>query len=102
QARGSGVRSGWVDLIGGKPIGPRRIVFAGLIPLSIITVPWGGFTLNTFVFLVAGFVLMGVRPLSRVLVAAASAAVAGCLFFVVLLGARFPDGPFELLMSKLI
>lgn len=102
QARQSGVRSGWVDLIGEMPIGSRRLVFAGLIPLSILAVPWGGFTLTTFVFLVAGFMLMGIRPLIRVFIAAATAAIAGWLFFIVLLGARFPQGPFELLMSRLI
>lgn len=102
QARSEGVRSGWVDLIGGVPIGPRRLVFAGLIPLSILAVPWGGFTLTTFVFLVACFMLTGIRPLVRAIGIAATAAIAGWLFFIVLLGARFPQGPFEHLMSKLI
>jgi len=51
------------------------------------------------VFLTLSFFLLGVRPLTRVLVTAATAAIAGWLFFIVLLGARFPRGPFELLMS---
>src|SRR5690606_1362464 len=99
QARRSGIRIGWIDLIGEPSIGLKRLIFAGLILLSISAVPWGGFTLTTFVFLVASFHLLGVRPLTRVLVTAATAAIAGWLFFIVLLGARFPRGPFELLMS---
>ena len=99
QARRSGIRLGWVDLIGEPAIGSKRLIFAGLILLSILAVPWGGFTLTTFVFLVASFLLLGGRPLTRVLVTAATAAIAGWLFFIVLLGARFPRGPFELLMS---
>ena len=94
-----GIRIGWIDLIGEPSIGLKRLIFAGLILLSISAVPWGGFTLTTFVFLVASFHLLGVRPLTRVLVTAATAAIAGWLFFIVLLGARFPRGPFELLMS---
>lgn len=102
QARHAGVRIGWIELIGDMPIGPRRLVFTGLILVSILAVPWGGFTLTTFLFLVASFMLLGVRPLIRVLMIAATAAIAGWLFFIVLLGARFPPGPFELLMSNWI
>lgn len=102
QARHAGVSIGWTEFIGDTPIGSRRLVFTGLIVLSIAAVPWGGFTLTTFLFLVASFMLLGVRPLIRVLIIAATAAIGGWLFFIVLLGARFPPGPFELLMSNWI
>ena len=99
QARRSGIRIGWADLIGDPAVRSKRVVFIALILLSIFAIPWGGFTLTTFVFLTLSFFLLGVRPLTRVLVTAATAAIAGWLFFIVLLGARFPRGPFELLMS---
>ena len=102
EAWHSGIRSGWEDLFGDKTIGPRRAAFAGLILLSIVAAPWGGFTLTTFLFLLASLTLMGVRPLARALIVATVASIAGWLFFIVLLGTRFPRGPFEQLMSQLI
>lgn len=85
-------------------LGPRhgraeRLAFVGLIGLYLLTVSWGGFTLTTFVFIAAGSVLAGLRPIGRALRFAALSAIGGWLFFIVLLGTRFPEGPWEKLIA---
>ena len=89
------------DFLGAPETVPNRLVFLGLIIAYVVVVPWLGFTLTTFTFLCLSFAVVGVRPWRRVLVISATAAIAGWLFFIVLLGTRFPAGPFEYLMGAL-
>lgn len=91
----------------GPLLGPRegrlpRLSFVLLTVLYIPIVAYGGFTLTTFGFLLAGSLLAGLRPLSRALAFAALAALGGWLFFIVLLGTRFPVGPFEALVHVVV
>jgi hypothetical protein len=88
--------------ITGSPDGRMaRIGFLGLILVYLLVVRWGGFTLTTFAFLFAGSLLAGLRPVSKALIFAAGAAIGGWLFFIVLLGTRFPRGPFEQLVTAI-
>ena len=97
---GLGLASGRYSLGIGKFLGPResvgpRVTFFALIVVSMIVIPWLGFTLTTFLFLLASFLVLGVRPIRRAFLVAGVAALGGWLFFIVLLSTRFPQGPFE-------
>lgn len=95
-----GLRSGALSLGLGRFFGPpesrpARAAFIGLIVGFIVVLPYLGFTLTTFAFLALSFVVAGARPVWRAVAIAAGLAIAGWLFFIVLLGTRFPTGPFE-------
>ena len=97
-------KSGTWDFEIASILGPRegrtnRMIFFGLVLGYGAVAPWGGFTLTTFLFLAAGSYVAGLRPLRRALIFAAVTAIAGWLFFIVLLGTRFPEGPFEQIVS---
>lgn len=78
----------------------RRLGFVALIAAYLLTVRTLGFTLSTFSFLFFGSMLAGLESVRRAAAFAAVAAIAGWLFFIVLLGTRFPLGPFEALMAQ--
>jgi hypothetical protein len=80
----------------------RRLGFVALIAAYLLTVRTLGFTLTTFAFLFLGSLLAGLNSVRRAAVFAASAALAGWLFFIVLLGTRFPRGPFEALVAQVV
>ncbi len=80
----------------------RRAAFFGLIIAYIFVVPWGGFTLTTFLFLLFGSMLAGLSPVRKAAIFAAVASIGGWLFFIVLLKTRFPRGPFEELVAWMI
>jgi len=80
----------------------QRLAFLLLILAYLPVVRHGGFTLTTFAFLLLGSLLAGLRPLRKALVFAAAASLFGWLFFIVLLGTRFPSGPFERLVSMVM
>lgn len=80
----------------------RRLGFVALIGAYLLTVQTLGFTLSTFAFLFLGALLGGLESVRRAAAFAAIAAIAGWLFFIVLLGTRFPLGPFEALMAQVV
>ena len=68
----------------------------------ILMMPYLGFTLSMFVFLLAGImILSGIRQLKRGVVIALAVSIGGYLLFVVFIGARFPLGPVEHLLRPL-
>lgn len=98
---------GEVDLEFESLLGPaegrwRRLGFVGLIGGYLVTVQTLGFTLTTFAFLFIGSLLAGLDSVRRAATFAAIAAIAGWVFFIVVLGTRFPLGPFEALMAQLV
>jgi hypothetical protein len=90
---------GFGDFLGPVESRARRGIFLVLIVANVVAAPYLGFTLTTFVFLFLSFWAVGVRPIRRALTVAACAALAGWLFFIVILSTRFPEGPFERLMQ---
>ncbi|MYZ49717.1 hypothetical protein [Propylenella binzhouense] len=87
------------DFLGPKETRVSRGLFFVLVLASVYAIGHFGFTLTTFGFLALSFVVLGIRPVGRAILVAAIAALVGWLFFVVLLGTRFPMGPFEQLMQ---
>jgi hypothetical protein len=103
----AGLRRGTLSLGLGQFFGPAqsrlaRGAFVGLIVGFIVVLPYLGFTLTTFAFLALSFVVAGARPVWRAVAIAAVVAIVGWLFFIVLLGTRFPMGPFERAFAALL
>lgn len=101
-----GFAQGRYSLGFGRFLGPQegragRLVFVGLIVAYIVVVPYLGFTMTTFSFLVSAFLVNGARPVWRPIALAAAASLVGWLFFILLLDTRFPQGPFERAMEAL-
>jgi hypothetical protein len=78
-----------------------RVWFLLLAVAYVIAIPWGGFTLTTFGYLVAAMLLLGVRSPVRLLGVSLALSVSGYLFFITLLDTRFPSGPVERLIAWL-
>lgn len=103
-ARGLGVGRlslGMGAFFGARESRAARGAFVALIVVFILVVPYLGFTLTTFAFLSASFLVAGARPVRRALLVAGAASLSGWLFFIVLLNTRFPEGPFERAMDTL-
>lgn len=88
-------------------LGPRegrlqRFGFLVLIGAYLMFVQTLGFTISTFLFLLIGSLLAGIPGLRKALVFSAVASILGYLFFIQLLGTRFPRGPFEQLVTALV
>jgi len=79
---------------------------AGLFALTVADVwfiDWGGFTLTTFVFLVAAMALLTRgRRLGVITLVSAVMALGGWVLFIWLFDTRFPRGPFEDMMRVLL
>ncbi len=74
----------------------------GVFALAIgfaLGIPYLGFTLSIFVFLLLSMLLLQVRPISRIFIIAFCAAAVGYLLFIVALGARLPRGPVETFLA---
>lgn len=82
----------------------RQTAYArwGVLALAIgfaLVIPFVGFTLSIFLFLLLSMLLLQVRPISRIMIIASSAATLGYLLFIVALGARLPRGPIENILA---
>jgi hypothetical protein len=99
-------REGWVfdmsPILG--PISGRagRIVFVLMTCAYPFLVPYLGFTLGTFLLMAGGAWVNGLRPAGRAILFGLGGALSGWLFFIVLLGTRFPEGPFERLVALVL
>ena len=78
-----------------------RVWFLLLAVAYVIVIPWTGFTLTTFGFLVAAMLLLGVRSPVRLFTISLAMSVCGYLFFITLLKTRLPSGPVERLVEWL-
>jgi hypothetical protein len=73
----------------------RAAILAAAIGF-ILVMPYLGFTLSMFVFLLAGIVILsGLTQLKRGVLIALAVSLGGYLLFVAFIGARFPLGPVE-------
>ncbi|MDX6805531.1 hypothetical protein [Terrihabitans rhizophilus] len=73
----------------------RGLLFL-LAVLSVAALPWAGFTLSTFFFLLASFLWLEKMSPRMALITAASLAFGGYVLFIAILRTTFPLGPFEL------
>lgn len=78
-----------------------RVWFLLLAIAYVVVIPWTGFTLTTFGFLVAAMLLLGVRSPVRLFAISLAMSVSGYLFFITLLKTRLPAGPVERLIDWL-
>lgn len=81
----------------------KRVLLFALTVGYIVVIRWLGFTLTTFLFLLVSILILndGKRP-ALVLALAVVLALSGWLLFVVAFEVRFPEGPFEALMGRLL
>ena len=94
---------GIADLISPPGLLPKRLAFAGLTLGYLLGLEYAGFTITTFVFLWASFMLLhGTRRWAVDAALSAVMAVVGYGVFVVAFETRFPKGPFETLMQSVL
>jgi hypothetical protein len=98
----AGARLDFSVILGPDEGRSRRLAFFVLILAYLVVVRWGGFTLTTFLFLFSASLVAGLRPWAKALLFAGTSAIAGWLFFIVMLGTRFPRGPFERLVTEVV
>ena len=90
-------------LFGDRPLMLKRLALFALTLGYLLLIDYLGFTITTFLFLSAAMLTLGAneKPL-RTLGIAAAVSLAGWLLFIVAFDTRFPEGPFELLMERLL
>ena len=70
----------------------------GLLCLAIgyvLVIPWVGYTLTTFTFLIAAMLVLGVFSPAKLIGVSLALSLTGYYFFIELLDTRFAPGPFE-------
>jgi hypothetical protein len=95
------LRIGFRSLWENGPLFRERALLFGLAVLSVALLPWAGFTLSTFGFLLASFLWLEKMPLKTALITAGSLSLAGYILFIAILRTAFPAGPFELAVHAL-
>lgn len=78
-----------------------RALLFGLAVLSVAILPWAGFTISTFLFLLAAFLWLERMPAKTAIITAGALALSGYVLFIAILGTAFPLGPFELAVRAL-
>jgi hypothetical protein len=81
----------------------KRLALLGLTLGFVFLVDYGGFTLTTFGFLTLAMLLLsGGRNKRFILILSGGLALGGYLLFILAFDTRFPDGPFEQLMERIL
>jgi hypothetical protein len=98
------IARGEVDLRLGSKLGTPRLLRdrLGLVVITaifVIALPWLGFTLATFLFMVATLAFFGIRAPVKLAGIPLCVAAGGYILFIVALNARFPHGPVENLLA---
>lgn len=82
---------------------PKRIALLVLTVGYIIVISYLGFTITTFLFMVAAMALLaGGRRFGFILFLSAAVAMGGWALFILAFHTRFPPGPFEHLMRSVL
>lgn len=74
---------------------PARLIFLGLTIAYIVVIPWLGFTLTTFLYILGSLLTLGVRSRKFLVLMPLLSAAGGYIFFIAMLNTRFPKGPLE-------
>jgi hypothetical protein len=80
----------------------RRLGLIGTIIGFILVIPYLGLTLAIFFFMCATMLVLGVRKPLPLLATALAVAAGGYVGFIAILNTRFPHGPVENLLARLI
>ena len=94
------------DLGLGSLVSPPAILWQrlGLLVAAlafILVMPFVGFTIGLFLFLMAGMIILsGLAELKSAAIIALLVSIGGYLLFIVFVRARFPHGPVETLLSS--
>lgn len=83
------------------PLFRVRALLFGLTILSVALLPWIGFTISTFGFLLASFLWLARMSVKMAVITALSLALFAYGLFIAILDTAFPPGPFEWLMNTL-
>lgn len=94
------VTRGEVDLRLGDKLGTGTLLKQrlGLVAITIVFVlllPWLGFTLSTFLFLIGTMAFFGIRSPAKLVGVPLALSAGGYVLFIVALNARFPHGIVE-------
>jgi hypothetical protein len=79
----------------------RRLGLVALMIAFIVALPYLGFTLTIFTFLLLAMLVLGVRSARRLFSVAGITAGVGYLIFIALLNTPFPHGPVEKLVGSI-
>lgn len=74
---------------------PARLAFMTLTIAYIVVIPWVGFTLTTFLYILGCLLGLGVRSRKTLVLMPLLSAAGGYIFFIAMLSTRFPKGPVE-------
>lgn len=78
----------------------QRLALLAAALAFVFVMPWLGFTLGLFLFLMAGMIILsGLSQLKSALIISLLVSFGGYLLFIVFVGARFPHGPVETLLG---
>ena len=80
----------------------KRIGMMAITIAFVATVPWLGVGLGLFLGLGAGFWVMGVRPVKRIVIVSLSMAITCALLFNGVLDTGLPQGPVEKLIHHFV
>jgi hypothetical protein len=98
-----GARFGFGVLLAPGSLLPQRLALLVITVGYVYALEFGGFTLTTFVFLYLAMLLLGGRAVLRTALLLATAyAIGGYLLFILAFDTRFPRGPFETLVERVI
>jgi hypothetical protein len=82
---------------------PKRIALFVLTVGYIVVIPYLGFTITTFLFMVSAMTLLADgKRLGFIVVLSVAIAIGGWALFILAFDTRFPAGPFELLMRAVL
>ena len=79
----------------------QRWSLVALMIAFIAVIPYLGFTLTIFLFLVLAMLALGVRSVRKLIGVALVSALCGYLMFIAVLDTPFPHGPLEVLLGRL-
>jgi len=89
------------DKLGSKALLRGRLGLVVITAVFVVALPWLGFTLATFLFLVANLAFLGGRSPMQLAAVPLGLAAGGYVLFIVALNARFPHGVIEHLLAAI-
>ena len=89
------------ELFGWSRAQAGRIGLFGLAVLYVLVIPYAGYTLTTFLFLLTAMFVLGVRSPVKLIGVSLVLSLTGYYLFIALLDTRFPPGPIEKLLALL-